>query len=82
MILADTLIDFLVLTACAFIFGNAVTVLLKETVFDGAGLFSIYILDFQAVLIAFAAVALLTVVLTVIAVARTFASANNNEYRV
>ncbi|MBQ6171651.1 MAG: ABC transporter permease [Clostridia bacterium] len=82
MILADTLIDFLVLTACAFIFGNAVTVLLKETVFAGAGLFSIYILDFQAVLIAFAAVALLTVVLTVIAVARTFASANNNEYRV
>ncbi len=82
MILVDTFVDFLSLAAFAFISGNALTVLLKETVFAGVGLFSIYMLDFQVILLSLAAVALLTVVLTVIAVTRTFASANNNEYRV
>ena len=82
MILADTFADFLLLTVGAFVTGNAIVILLKETIFKEVQLFSIYMLDPQVIIISLVAVVALTVLLSVIAIARTFTSGNTNEYRV
>ncbi len=82
MILADTFTDFLLLTVGAFVTGNAIVILLKETIFKDVQLFSIYMLDPQVIIISLIAVVALTVLLSVIAIARTFTSGNTNEYRV
>ena len=81
MILADTFTDFLLLTLGAFVTGNALVLLLKETVFKNVQLFSIYMLDPQVIVISLIAVILLTVFLSIIAIARTFTAGNTNEYR-
>ncbi|MBO4392270.1 MAG: hypothetical protein J5816_03100, partial [Clostridia bacterium] len=81
MILADTFADFLLLTLGAFVTGNALVILLKETVFKNVQLFSIYMLDPQVIVFSLAAVILLTVFLSVIAIAKTFTAGNTNEYR-
>ena len=81
MILADTFADFLLLTLGAFVTGNALVILLKETVFKNVQLFSIYMLDLQVIVISLVAVILLTVFLSVIAIAKTFTAGNTNEYR-
>ena len=81
MILTDTFFDFLLLTLGAFVTGNALVILLKETVFKEVQLFSIYMLDPQVIIISLVAVVALTVLLSVIAIAKTFASGNTNEYR-
>ncbi|MBQ1862463.1 MAG: hypothetical protein II149_03010, partial [Clostridia bacterium] len=62
--------------------GNAIVILLKETIFKDVQLFSIYMLDPQVIIISLIAVVALTVLLSVIAIARTFTSGNTNEYRV
>ncbi len=54
MILADTFTDFLILSVSAFVAGNAVVVLLKETVFSKVELFSIYMLDPVVILLSIA----------------------------
>ncbi len=82
MILADTFTDFLLLTVGAFVTGNAIVILLKETIFKEVQLFSIYMLDPQVIIISLVAVVALTVLLSVIAIARTFTSGKTNEYRV
>jgi hypothetical protein len=82
MILTDTFFDFLLLTLGAFVTGNALVILLKETVFKEVQLFSIYMLDPQVIIISLVAVVALTVLLSVIAIARTFTSGKSNEYRV
>ena len=82
MILADTFTDFLLLTVGAFVTGNVIVILLKETIFKNVQLFSIYMLDPQVIIISLVAVVALTVLLSVIAIARTFTSGNTNEYRV
>ena len=82
MILADTFTDFLLLTVGAFVTGNAIAILLKETIFKNVQLFSIYMLDPQVIIISLVAVVALTVILSVIAIARTFTSGKTNEYRV
>ena len=81
MILADTFADFLLLTVGAFVTGNAIVILLKETIFKEVQLFSIYMLDPQVIVFSLAAVILLTVFLSVIAIAKTFTAGNTNEYR-
>ena len=81
MILADTFTDFLLLTVGAFVTGNAIVILLKETIFKEVQLFSIYMLDPQVIIISLVAVVTLTVLLSVIAIAKTFTSGNTNEYR-
>ncbi|MBQ6052867.1 MAG: ABC transporter permease, partial [Clostridia bacterium] len=81
MILTDTFFDFLLLTLGAFVTGNALVILLKETVFKEVQLFSIYMLDPQVIVFSLSAVILLTVFLSVIAIAKTFTSGNTNEYR-
>ncbi|MBR5721017.1 MAG: hypothetical protein IKX78_00875, partial [Clostridia bacterium] len=65
----------------AFVAGNALVVLMKETLFANVQLFSIYMLDPFVILVSLAAVILLTVFLSVIAVTKTFASGNMNQYR-
>ncbi len=82
MILADTFTDFLLLTVGAFVTGNAIVILLKETIFKEVQLFSIYMLDPQVIIISLVAVVALTVLLSVIAITRTFTSGKTNEYRV
>lgn len=81
MILTDTFTDFLLLSLGAFVAGNALVVLLKETLFANVQLFSIYMLDPFVILVSLAGVILLTVFLSVIAVTKTFASGNMNQYR-
>ena len=81
MIISDTFADFLVLTLGAFVTGNAIVILLKETLFRNVQLFSIYMLDPQVIVMTLIAVVLLTVFLSVIAVTKTFAAGNSNEYR-
>ena len=82
MILADTFTDFLLLTVGAFVTGNAIVILLKETIFKNVQLFSIYMLDPQVIIMSLIAVVALTVLLSVIAITRTFTAGNTNEYRV
>ena len=81
MIISDTFADFLVLTLGAFVTGNTLVILLKETVFRNVQLFSIYMLDPQVIVMTLIAVVLLTVFLSVIAVTKTFTAGNSNEYR-
>lgn len=81
MILADTFTDFLILSVSAFVACNAVVVLLKETVFSKVELFSIYMLDPVVILLSIAAVILLTVFFSLVAVTKTFAAGNTNRYR-
>ncbi|MBQ4627703.1 MAG: ABC transporter permease [Clostridia bacterium] len=81
MILIDTFLDFSVLTLGAFVTGNAVVILLKDTIFKEIQLFSIYMLDFKVVIISLVAVLLLTVFLSVVAISKTFTAGNNNRYR-
>ncbi len=81
MILADTFTDFLLLTVGAFVTGNAIVILLKETIFKNVQLFSIYMLDPVVILVSLAAVILLTVFLSIVAVTKTFTAGNTNQYR-
>ena len=81
MILTDTFTDFLMLSVGAFVAGNAIVILLKETLFSKVELFSIYMLDPVVILISLAAIILLTVFFSVVAVTKTFTAGNTNEYR-
>ena len=81
MILIDTFLDFSTLTFGAFVTGNVIVLLLKETICKDIQLFEIYMLDPVVVVISLVSVLLLAVFLSVIAIAKTFKSTNNNRYR-
>ena len=77
----DTFLDFSSLTFGAFVTGNALVLLLKETLCKDIQLFEIYMIDPVVIAISLISVLLLAVFLSVIAIAKTFASTNNNRYR-
>ncbi|MBE6896981.1 MAG: ABC transporter permease [Ruminococcaceae bacterium] len=81
MILIDTFLDFSSLTFGAFVTGNVIVLLLKETICKDIQLFEIYMIDPVVIAISLVSVLLLAVFLSVIAIAKTFASTNNNRYR-
>ena len=81
MILIDTFIDFGALAVLAYIVGNAIIVLLKNTVCKDVQLFSIYMLDLNVIMFSLSTVILLAIGLTVIAIAKTFTAGNYNKYR-
>ena len=81
MILIDTFLDFSSLTFGAFVTGNVIVLLLKETLCKDIQLFEIYMIDPVVIAISLVSVLLLAVFLSVIAIAKTFASTNNNRYR-
>jgi hypothetical protein len=81
MILIDTFLDFSTLTFGAFVTGNVIVLILKETICKNIQLFEIYMLDPVVVVISLVSVLLLAVFLSVIAIAKTFKSTNNNRYR-
>ena len=81
MILIDTFLDFSSLTFGAFVTGNVIVLLLKETICKDIQLFEIYMIDPVVIAISLVSVLLLAVFLSVIAIAKIFASTNNNKYR-
>jgi len=58
-----------------------IVLLLKETICKDIQLFEIYMIDPVVIAISLVSVLLLAVFLSVIAIAKTFASTNNNRYR-
>ena len=81
MILIDTFLDFSSLTFGAFVTGNVIVLLLEETICKDIQLFEIYMIDPVVIAISLVSVLLLAVFLSVIAIAKIFASTNNNKYR-
>ncbi|MBO5036316.1 MAG: ABC transporter permease [Clostridia bacterium] len=81
MILFDTFLDFSILTLGAFVTGNAIVIILKDTIFKDVQLFSIYMIDFKVVIISLVAILLLTIFLSVVAISKTFTAGNNNRHR-
>ena len=81
MMLCDTFTDFSVLAFTAFIAGNAVTFLLKETILKNFGIFSLYMPEPAVLIVSLVTVILFSGLLSVIATFKTFHSSENSIYR-